>query len=216
MEVKRWVGGTVSGCNPHPQWSDAFDLNQWSSIILVMFEFQSFSTSTHSAQEVVAALNLEPLNREGGFFRRTAEAELWVRPQDASEDSRAYSVIYALFTPDGFSAMHRLTTDEVWCWHAGDSLESLRLAADGSGEVVRLGLNVNSGERPQDVIAAGVWQGTRLAEGGRWALVSCIMAPEFRWQDFTLGERDELVAHYPNWTNEIAGLTRVSPPAGKL
>ncbi|MDB4473989.1 cupin domain-containing protein [Opitutaceae bacterium] len=180
-----------------------------------MNEVQNLSSSTHSAQDVVAALNLEPLDREGGFFRRAAEAGLWVRPPDTSEDSRAYSVIYALFTPEGFSAMHRLATDEVWCWHAGDSLESLRLDGEGSGEWVRLGLNIASGERLQDIISAGIWQGTRLIEGGRWALVSCVVAPEFRWRNFALGERDELVAAYPKWAKGIEGLTRVNPPAGK-
>ena len=180
-----------------------------------MNEVQNLSSSTHSAQDVIAALNLEPLDREGGFFRRAAEAGLWVRPQDASEDSRAYSVIYALFTPEGFSALHLLATDEVWCWHAGDRLESLRLNADGSGELVRMGLNVADGERPQDIIPTGVWQGTRLVEGGRWALVSCVVAPEFRWQNFTLGERDELIAAYPKWAKDIEGLTRVNPPVGK-
>lgn len=179
-----------------------------------MAEPQEFSTATHSAQQVVDALGLEPLDQEGGFFRRTAEAGLWVRPQNASEDSRAYSVIYALFTPEGFSAMHHLTTDEVWCWHAGDALESLRLASDGTGKIVRLSMNVAAGDRPQDVIPAGIWQGTRLVEGGRWALVSCIMAPEFRWPDFTLGGREDLIAKYPDWAAEIDGLTRVNPPSG--
>jgi predicted cupin superfamily sugar epimerase len=94
-------------------------------------------------------------------------------------------------------------------------LESLRLNADGSGELVRMGLNVADGERPQDIIPTGVWQGTRLVEGGRWALVSCVVAPEFRWQNFTLGERDELIAAYPKWAKEIEGLTRVNPPVGK-
>ena len=179
-----------------------------------MAELKAFSPDTHSAEQVIAALGLESLDQEGGFFRRTAEAGLWVRPKEAEEDSRAYSVIYALFTPDGFSAMHLLTTDEVWCWHAGDSLESLRLAPDGTGKWVRLGMGLEGAERPQDIIPAGVWQGTRLAAGGRWALVSCVMAPEFRWQDFTLGHRDELIAQYPKFEVGIVGLTRHEPPAG--
>lgn len=170
------------------------------------------SSQTHSAEQVVAALRLEPLDQEGGFFRRTAEAGYYVRRDDVS--LRAYSVIYALFTPESFSAMHVLTTDEVWCWHAGDPLESLRLKPDGSGEWVRLGGDLEAGEIPQDVIPAGVWQGTRLGAGGRWALVSCIMAPEFRWQDFTLGEREELVERYPDWVEGIVALTRVTPSVG--
>lgn len=171
------------------------------------------SSQTHTAEQVVAALQLEPLDQEGGFFRRTAEAGYYVRREGV--ESRAYSVIYALFTPASFSALHVLTTDEVWCWHAGDALESLRLRSDGSGEWVRLGTDLAAGEKPQDVIPSGVWQGTRLVAGGRWALVSCIMAPEFRWEDFELGDRSELTAAYPDWTEGIAGLTRVVPPAGR-
>jgi len=170
------------------------------------------SPNTHSAAEVVAALELEPLDQEGGFFRRTAEAGYYVRRDE--QESRAYSVIYALFTPEAFSAMHLLTTDEIWCWHAGDALESLRLSPDGSGAWVKLGMNVAGGERPQDVIVAGVWQGTRLVAEGRWALVSGVIAPEFRWEDFRLGECEALVAAYPQWEAGVRELTRETPPSG--
>ncbi|WP_221030363.1 cupin domain-containing protein [Actomonas aquatica] len=180
------------------------------------------SSAETSAESIITALGLQPLDQEGGYFRRTAEAGLWVKPAeqigggdgDGDEARRAYSVIYALFTPEGFSAMHRLSNDEIWCWHAGDPLESLRLHADGSGEWVRLGANFAAGERPQDVVLAGVWQGTRLVPGGRWALVSCVLAPEFDWGDFELGERAELTAAYPNFGDGVTALTREEAPAG--
>jgi len=57
-------------------------------------------------------------------------------------------------------------------------------------------------------VAAHVWQGARLRPGGRWALGSCIVAPEFRWSDFTLGDRAELVAKYPGSAEGIHLLTR--------
>lgn len=171
------------------------------------------SPQTHSAAEVISALGLDPLDQEGGFFRRTAEAGYYVRRE--ADDLRAYSVIYALFTAEAFSAMHVLCTDEVWCWHAGDPLESLRLYPDGRGEWVRLGIDLAAGDRPQDVVAAGVWQGTRLVAGGRWALVSCILAPEFRWSDFQLGHTPELGATHPQWTEAIAALTRPAPRGGQ-
>jgi uncharacterized protein len=170
------------------------------------------SPQTHTAAEVVAALELKPLDQEGGFFRRTAEAGYYVQRDE--QTSRAYSVIYALFTPRAFSAIHVLTTDEIWCWHAGDALESLRLSPDGHGKWVRLGLDLTAGDRPQDVVSAGVWQGTRLVAGGRWALVSCTLAPEFRWGDFMLGRRRELSAAYPDFAGAIAELTREDPPTG--
>lgn len=179
-----------------------------------MADHAPLSADTHTAGDVVAWLGLKPLDQEGGFFRRTAEAGLMVRAAESPTASRAYSVIYALFTPEAFSAMHVLTTDEIWCWHAGDPLESLRLSPDGTGEWVRLGMNLAMHERPQDVIPAGVWQGTRLVVGGRWSLVSCVMAPEFRWQDFSLADRDALVAQYPEFGASIRELTRDAPPSG--
>ena len=163
-----------------------------------------------TAEEVVWLLQLEPLELEGGFFRRTAESGL-VLP---GASRRAWSAIYALFTPEGFSALHRLASDEVWCFHAGDPLESLRLKPEGSGEWVKLGLNTAAGERLQDFVPAQVWQGTRLVPGGRWALVSCVVAPEFSWADFELGGRETLTAAYPDFTEGIVMLTRVRPVDG--
>jgi uncharacterized protein len=162
------------------------------------------SPATHTAEEVARLLDLAPLEQEGGFFKRTAEAGL-IQPGSAR---RAYSLIYFLITPAGFSAMHKLETDEIWSFHCGDPLESLRLAPGGNGKVVKLGLDLAAGETPQDVVLAGIWQGTRLKPGGRWALVSCVVAPEFRWSEFTLGDRRELTAGYPGFAQEILGLTR--------
>jgi predicted cupin superfamily sugar epimerase len=167
----------------------------------------SLSPDTHTAEEVARLLRLEPLEPEGGFFRRTAEAGS-VLP---GLDRRAYSVIYFLITPEGFSAMHKLQVDETWCFHCGDGVESLRLLPDGTGKVVKLGLDVAGGETPQDVVPAEVWQGTRLRTGGRWALVSCVVAPEFRWSDFVLGERADLASAYPAFAREVRALTRERP-----
>ena len=162
------------------------------------------SPDTHTAADVVRLLRLLPLELEGGYFRRTAVSGD-VLPGGTR---RAWSAIHALFTPDGFSAMHRLAGDEIWCFQAGDPLESLRLRPGDSGEWVKLGLNPAANERPQDVVPARVWQGTRLVPGGRWALVSCVVVPEFVWTDFTLAGREALTAAYPAWTAEIRALTR--------
>ena len=162
-----------------------------------------------TAWDVVRLLKLEPLDQEGGYFRRTGESAT-VLPGG----KRAWSMIYSLITPEGFSALHRLAADEVWCFHAGDPLESLRLRPDSSGEWVKLGLHLAAGERPQDVVPAQVWQGTRLVAGGRWALVSCVVAPEFVWSDFALGLRDALLASHPAFAEGIRALTRAAPAAG--
>jgi predicted cupin superfamily sugar epimerase len=174
---------------------------------------------THSAEEVIKLLDLAPLEREGGFFRRTAESSSMVFPPNISAQPspgspqthaprRAWSAILALFTPECFSALHRLAADELWFFHAGDSLECLRLFADGRGSRSKLGLDATAGERAQDVVSAGVWQGARLVAGGRWALVSCVVVPEFAWHDFELGDRAKLAAAHPEFAPDIAALTR--------
>ena len=163
-----------------------------------------------TAWEVVRLLKLEPLDQEGGYFRRTGESAT-ILPGGL----RAWSMIHSLITPEGFSALHRLGKEEVWCFHAGDPLESLRLRPDGSGEWVKLGLNLARGERPQDVVPAQIWQGTRLAAGGRWALVTCVVAPEFVWSDFELGPCEALVASHAGFAADILALTRAQPPSGE-
>jgi predicted cupin superfamily sugar epimerase len=171
---------------------------------------RTLSPDQLTVREVARLLQLEPLDREGGYFRRTGESAN-VLPGGR----RAWSMIYSLITPEGFSALHRLAADEIWCFHAGDALESLRLKPGGGGEWVKLGLNLARGERALFAVPAGTWQGTRLVAGGRWALCTCVVAPEFVWSDFELGDRVALAAAWPAWAADIAALTRATPPTGR-
>ena len=163
------------------------------------------SPETHTAAEVIRQLNLAPLPTEGGWFRRTAESELRV-PGSAR---RASSAILFLVTPEGFSALHRVDAVETWCFHAGDALEMLVLGAGrGESRLVTLGGDISAGHQLQWMVPAGAWQGTRLKPGGRWGLVSCVVAPEFEPGGFVLGDRAELTAAHPAFAAEIAALTR--------
>lgn len=168
------------------------------------------SPETHSAADVARLLHLAPLPHEGGFFRRTAESGSFV--DSPLGRRRAWSAIHALFTPAGFSAMHRLRQDEVWCFQAGDPLESVQLSPGGSGVRVTLGLDVEGGQHPQVVVSAGTWQGARVAPGGRWSLVSCFVAPEFVWEDFVSGDADVLCRTYPECGDIIRALVRPAAP----
>jgi predicted cupin superfamily sugar epimerase len=162
------------------------------------------SPATHSAAEVIARLGLAPLPREGGFFRRTMESAQRV----PGSDRRACSAIYFLLTPENFSAVHAVDADETWCFHAGDAVELLHLDAQGGGRVVTLGPRAAAGESWQHTVPAGEWQGARLRSGGRWALVTCVVAPEYRDEGFVLADRAALTAQFPAWAGLIAALTR--------
>jgi predicted cupin superfamily sugar epimerase len=165
-----------------------------------------------TAREVIELLQLEPHPCEGGFFRETYRSRL-VIPSAAlsaeySGDRSASTAIYYLLTPETFSEMHRLPTDEVFHFYLGDTVEMLQLHRDGHGEVLRLGTNLASGERPQVLAPGGSWQGSRLVLGGMWALVGTTVAPGFDFADYTRGRRDELIAEHSEFSMLITALTR--------
>jgi predicted cupin superfamily sugar epimerase len=59
------------------------------------------------------------------------------------------------------------------------------------------------------VVPRGVWQGSRLVPGGRFALLGTTMAPGFDETDYVGGEREELLPRYPEQVELIRALTRV-------
>jgi uncharacterized protein len=157
------------------------------------------------ASALLARLGLEPLPIEGGFFRRT-----WTGPASSPGGRSTGTAIYFLMTPDldGFSALHRLDTDEIWHWHAGDAVEHVQLGS--AATVLRLGGDVLAGEMPQLLVPAGVWQGARLAAGGArgWALFSCTMAPGWADDAAEYGTREAMRAAFPSAAAWVDALTR--------
>ncbi len=53
----------------------------------------------------------------------------------------------------------------------------------------------------------GVWQGSRLLPGGKFALLGTTMSPGFELRDLELGQRDVLVDSYPQFRDLITALT---------
>jgi predicted cupin superfamily sugar epimerase len=72
------------------------------------------------------------------------------------------TAIYYLLTPETFSAMHRLPSDEIFHFYIGDPVEMLQLWPDGSIRVLILGSDILNGMQPQVVVPRGVWQGAKL------------------------------------------------------
>lgn len=134
-----------------------------------------------SAAAVIAALDLQP-HPEGGFYRET-----W-RDMPADGSRGAGTAILFLLRAEDFSHWHRVDAAELWHFHAGGPLV-LSLSPDGhDAEAVRLGLDLAAGQRPQRLVPAFWWQSA--ASLGRWTLVSCTVAPAFRFEGFELAPPD--------------------------
>lgn len=170
-----------------------------------------------TARQIIELLRLEPLPLEGGYFRQTYRAAETLPsralPSRYGRDKPLGTAIYYLLTsePDSFSALHRLPTDEIYHFYAGDPVELLLLHPDGGSETILLGSDLAAGQRVQTLAAHGSWQGSRLVPGGAWALLGTTMAPGYDDLDFELGDRDELSRRYPERAHRIRSLTRARP-----
>ena len=102
--------------------------------------------------------------------------------------------------------MHRLPGDEVFHFYLGDPVDMLLLYPDGGVETPTLTSDLSVG-RPQVVVPGGVWQGSRLREGGSFALLGTTMGPGFEFSDYERGTAALLEA-YPAHAGPIARLLR--------
>ena len=149
---------------------------------------------------------------EGGWYRETYRAPESIPaaalPDRFSGDRSFATAIYFLLEGDDFSALHRISSDELWFFHAGFSLVITSIAPDGTLTQRILGCDPANGALPQALVPAGSWFGARLLDPAGYALVSCTVAPGFDFADFELARRDDLLASYPHHAGVITALTR--------
>jgi predicted cupin superfamily sugar epimerase len=166
-----------------------------------------------TADEVKRILGLTPHPKEGGWFVRTYAARESIAPSGLGDGRypgprRTSTAIYYLLEPDTFSEMHRLRSDEIFHFYAGDPVEMLQLYPGSEGKIILIGGDLTQAQRPQVPVERGVWQGSRLAPGGSWALLGCTVAPGFEYEDYDSGAREKLIAQWPDFESYIVGLTR--------
>lgn len=117
------------------------------------------------------------------------------------------SAIYFLLSGNAFSHLHRMETDEVYHFHLGSPVELLEISAEGVCVVHTLGVDILAGQVPQLVIPGGSWQGSHLAKGGDYALLSTTMSPAFIPADYENASRAEMLLKYPQHKDLITLLT---------
>lgn len=157
------------------------------------------------AAEIIARYRLEPLPGEGGYFAR-----FYTHAENDSQGRHLASAIYYLITRESFSAMHCLDSDELFHFYEGHTVEMLQLSKNGEGRLIRLGADYKRNEQRAVLVPGGCWQGLRLpddAPEGAYAFFGVSVHPEFRWENFILGDRDTLCRMYPRWIQNIKRLT---------
>lgn len=161
------------------------------------------------ADDWIARLDLRP-HPEGGYFRETYRSPLTLAsdqlpPRYGGPRPAATSILF-LLRAGGPSALHRLASDELWHFHAGDPIRVHMIDDRGAYDSLRLGLEGDA--EVQGVVPAGRWFGAEVESGGEYALVGCTVSPGFDFADFELASRDDLAARLPQHAELIARLAR--------
>jgi predicted cupin superfamily sugar epimerase len=166
-----------------------------------------------SANDIIKRFNLKPLPMEGGYYIESYRASELI-PADAlpdryKNDKTISTAIYYLLTPDTKSTLHRLPTDEIYHFYLGDPVEMLLLHEDGRGEKIILGPDIEKKDHHvQFVVPRGVWQGSYLIGGGRFALMGTTMSPGFDFEDHISADCEKLIKTYPRYRKLIEKLRR--------
>ncbi len=111
--------------------------------------------------EVIQALNLKPLEGEGGMW-----APIF--------NNGAASAIYFLMAAPDFSAWHRIPEQEMWIHVAG--APTALYTIDASGQAMKTILESAAGSH-QSIVNPMQWMAAKSL--GEWSLVICTLTPAF-------------------------------------
>ncbi|MGB0130754.1 cupin domain-containing protein [Chlorobium sp.] len=144
---------------------------------------------------------------EGGFYRETYRSGPSYDFSDAGpfRGPRNYATaIHYLLKTGERSRLHRIHSDELWFFHAGEPLDVHVFPPDGPPSSFTLGCSPDRGELLQAAVAAESWFGAchplqRAPEEG-YSLVSCVVAPGFDFRDFSFAAKEPLLEKYPEFS----------------
>jgi uncharacterized protein len=191
-------------------------------------EGHPMNSASHAKQHLIERFGLVP-HPEGGHYREThRDPARVVRIMGASVDAggggtgsvsrSASTCIYYMLCDGAYSAWHRIRSDEVWHFYAGDPLDVHVLDAEGRLVTHRLGNALARDDAVfQAVVPAGCWFAAECpaladeADAAGFALAGCTVAPGFEFSEFELADADALAAAHPGHAELIRRLAARAP-----
>ncbi|HEY1997684.1 cupin domain-containing protein [Paraburkholderia sp.] len=171
------------------------------------------SSQAFAKDELIRRFDLQA-HPEGGFFRETYRSADQVSRAATGETRAASTAIYYLLCDGAHSAWHRIRSDEVWHFYAGEPLLVHVLDATGALITHRLGNALtHPGTVFQAVVPAGLWFAAECENPATHALVGCTVAPGFEFSEFELADIGALQKAYPAHAECVARLGPAIRPA---
>ncbi|MDY0103649.1 MAG: cupin domain-containing protein [Lentimicrobium sp.] len=156
-------------------------------------------------EQLIEQLHLEP-HPEGGYFKETYRSKEKMVCANNNQRNLSTTIFYLLEDTQK-SHFHRLSSDEQWFFHMGQTLEIV-LIEGGKARSILLGTNFQNGETLQALIPANTWFSAKINESTGYALASCTVSPGFDFHDFELGNRELLIQEFPQLKERIIEFTR--------
>jgi predicted cupin superfamily sugar epimerase len=154
-------------------------------------------------QELVESLKMSP-HPEGGFYAETYRADSEIETESGKR--QLITAIFFLLRSEDVSHFHRIKSDELWFWHEGSPL-SVHLLGENGHEILHLGPVLGEGSLPQHLVKADTIFGSTVDQADSYALVSCVVAPGFDFEDFELFKTEDLLPLFPEAEEIIRKLT---------
>jgi hypothetical protein len=148
---------------------------------------------------------------EGGAFKETYRSKMVIANTALNENfkgiTNASTAVYFLLQYNQFSAFHKIASDEVWHFYAGNTLTVYEIESNGNLLTHKLGTDLENGETFQCIVRAGNWFGSRCEVENGFSLVGCTVAPGFNFTDLIIANRTDLINTYPQIASLISEMT---------
>lgn len=170
---------------------------------------------SHSADYWIDLLQLTQ-HPEGGYYceiyRSDESLDAGALPSRYGSPRTISTAIYFLLKADEPSKFHRLQSDELWHYYAGDPVSIHLIDERGEYERKVLGPDYANGQAFMQIIPQQSWFGATVEipvidKPAGYVLLGCTVAPGFDFADFELAKREDLLAEFPPYAAIIHELT---------
>lgn len=150
---------------------------------------------------------------EGGFYKEIYRSSESI--PDKGLPSRFHgnrdmaTSIYFLLKEGDLSAFHKLLSDEIWHYYAGGPCAIHIITENGKLVHKYLGPDYRNNQHFQVVVLHDCWFAANPLPGSSFTLAGCTMAPGFSFEDFLLGDPEELIRQYPAHKTIIRKFSRI-------
>lgn len=139
---------------------------------------------------------------EGGYYKETYRSELSINLETIEENRKGFrslcTGIYFLLDKGNFSAFHRIKSDELWHFYAGDLITIHMIDQQGNYFAQDVGNNIEDGQVLQYLVPANTWFASEIKGDRSYALVGCTVSYGFDFNDFEMANKsliEEFVEH---------------------